>query len=135
MARRMTQYISRKSDATSKPATQALPANKWVNVEVENQTALMPTENSKTGALWACYLNVDSPKVSGATELTLRWTRDPSGINDATGYETKTLKKGGTTFIKDVWLFQAKKGQPVVLQVRANGRATITTREVKLSIA
>lgn len=131
----MSQYISRKSDAKSKPAEQNIRPNVWHTIEVENQTALVPTENSKVGALWACYLNVDSPKVSGATELTLRWTRDPSGINDATGYETKTLKKGGTTFIKDVWLFKAKKGQPVVLQVKANGRATITTREVKLSIA
>lgn len=131
----MSQYISRKSDATSKPATQPLPANKWITVEVENQTALVPNQNSELGALWACYLNIDSPRINGATELVLRWTRDPSGINDATGYETKALKKGGTTFIKDVWLFQAKKGQPVVLQVRANGWATITTREVKLSVS
>jgi hypothetical protein len=130
----MSQYISRKSDAQSKPATQPLPANKWITVEVENLTELVPTENSKTGALWACYLNIDSPRINGATELVLRWTRDPKGINDGTGYETKALKKGGTTFIKDVWLFQAKKGQPVVLQVRANGWATITTREVKLAI-
>lgn len=135
MARRVSQYISRKSDAGSKPAIQPLPANKWVTLEVENQTDLVPSQDSEVGALWACYLNVDSPKVSGATELLLRWVREPKGINDATGYETKALKKGATTFIKDVWLFKAKKGQPVVLQVRANGRATITTREIKLSVS
>lgn len=130
----MSQYISRKSDASSKPATQPIPANKWVNVEVENTWDIVPTETSKAGALWACYLNVDSPKIGGASELVIRWTRDPKGINDSTGYETKALKKGATTFIKDVWLFQAKKGQPVVLQVKANGKAVITTREVKLAI-
>ena len=135
MVRRVSQYISRKSDAKSKPATQPLPPNKWVTVEVENLTELVPTENAKTGALWACYLNIDSPKLKGASELTIRWTRDPKGIKDGTGWETVALKKGGTTFVKDVWLFQARKGQPVVLEVRANGYATITTREVKLAIA
>lgn len=129
----MSQYISRKSDAGSKPPTQLLPANKWVTVEVENLTELVPIESGT--ALWACYLNVQTPKLAGATELTLRWTREPKGINDATGYETKTLKKGGTTFIKDLWIFKAKKGQPVVLQVKANGKAVLTTREVKLSIS
>ena len=130
----MSQYISRKSDAKSKPATQALTAGKWVNIEAENLLELVPIESTKVGALWVCYLNVKTPKLGGATELTLRWVRDPKGINDATGYETKTLKKGATTFVKDVWVFQAKKGQPVVLQVQANGKATITTREIKLSI-
>lgn len=133
MAKRVSQYISLKSDAGSRPATQVLPANKWVTLEVENQTQLVPTESAT--ALWACYLNIQTPKLAGATELTLRWTREPKGINDSTGYESKTLKKGGTTFVKDLWIFKAKKGQPVVLQVKANGKAVITTREIKLSIS
>lgn len=131
----MTQYISRKSDAKSKPPTQELRSGVWTTIEASGQTALVPTESSKAGALWVAYLNVKTPKIGGATELTLRWVRDPKGINDATGYETKALKKGGTTFIKDVWVFQAKKGQPVVLQVKANGKATVTTRETKLAIS
>lgn len=131
----MSQYISRKSDRTSKPAVQVLEANKWYTLEVENQTALMPTQNSTAGALWATYLNIETPRIGGASELTLKWVRDPKGINDATGYETKPLKKGGRTFVKDVWLFQAKKGQPVVLQLLVNGKATVTTREIKLAIA
>lgn len=130
----MSQYISRKSDASSKPAEQNIRPNVWHNVEVENQTELVPNQSSATGALWVCYLNVVTPKIGGATELVLRWVRDPKGINDATGYETKSLKKGATTFVKDVWVFKAKKGQPVVLQVKANGKATLKTREVKLSI-
>ena len=60
--------------------------------------------------------------------------RDPSGIKDITGMETKSLNKGGTTFVKDTWMFQAIKGQPVVFMVKPNGKATVTTRETKLSI-
>ena len=131
----MSQYISKKSDATSRPATQNLASGKWVTIEAGGITKLIPTESTKVGALWVCYLNVKTPKIGGATELTLRWVRDAAGINDATGYETVALKKGATTFVKDVWVFQAKKGQPVTLQVKANGKATVTTRELKLSIS
>lgn len=130
----MSQYISLKSDASSKPAEQVLRPDVWTTIEAENITELIPTQSSATGALFVCYLNVVTPKIAGATELTLRWVREPKGINDATGYETKTLKKGATTFVKDVWVFKAKKGQPVILQVKANGKATIKTRELKLSI-
>jgi hypothetical protein len=131
----VSQYISEKSDARSKPPTQALTSDKWVTIEAGGITKLVPTETSKTGALWATYLNITTPKLGGATQLTIKWVRDAAGINDATGYQTFTLNKGGTTFIKDLWLFQAKKGQPVTLQVKANGKATVTTRELKLSIS
>lgn len=130
----MTQYISRKSDATSKTPTQELRTGVWTTIEASGLTALVPTESSKAGALWACYLNIKTPKIGGASELVLRWVRDPKGVNDSTGYETKPLKKGGTTFIKDTWMFQAIKDQPVVFMVKANGKATVTTRETKLSI-
>ena len=130
----MSQYISRKSDSKSKVPTQALQANVYTTLEVEGLYSVIPTENSTAGALFATYLNIDTPRIGGATEMTIKWVRDPKGINDATGYETITLKKGGTTFVKDVWLFQAKKGQPVALQMKPNGKATITTREIKLAI-
>ena len=131
----MSQYLSLKSDTTSKPPTQTLTSGNWVTIEAGGITKLIPTETSKTGALWATYLNINTPKLGGATELTIKWVRDAAGINDATGYQTFNLNKGGTTFIKDLWLFQAKKGQPVTLQVKANGKATVTTRELKLSIS
>jgi hypothetical protein len=134
MGKGMTQYLSLKSDKTSKPATQSLAANRWVTVEAGGVRELIATQNSKAGASFIAYLNISTPKVGGASELVLRWVRDPKGINDATGYETKQLKKGATTFIKDVWIFQAKKGQPVILQVKANGKATINTRLLKLAI-
>ena len=131
----MSQYLSLKSDSKSKPATQTLKPNVWVTVEAGGQTELIATESTRTGALWATYLNINTPKIGGATELVLRWVRDPKGIKDATGYETKSLKKGATTFVKDLWIFQAKKGQPVILQVKANGKATLTTRILKLNIS
>ena len=131
----MSQYISRKSDATSKPPTQTLSADKWVTIEAENLRELVPSQSSDAGALWVCYLNIVTPKLGGANELVLRWARDPKSVNDVTGYETRSLNKGGTTFISHVWVFQAKKGQPVILQVKANGKATIKTRELKLAIS
>ncbi len=130
----MSQYISRKSDATSKPATQVLTPNAWTAIEAGGKIPLVPTESSKTGAFWSAYLNIDTPKIGGASELVIRWVRDPAGIKDSTGYETKSLNKGGNTFVKDVWMFQAIKGQPVVFMVKPNGKATITTRETKLAI-
>jgi len=130
----MSQYISRKSDASSKIPTQSLQGNVWTTLEVEGLWNVIPTQNSTAGAFFATYLNIDTPKIGGASELTIKWVRDPKGINDATGYETITLKKGGTTYVKDVWMFQAKKGQPVALMMKPNGKATVTTREIKLAI-
>lgn len=131
----MSQYISRKSDAQSKIPTQSLQADVWTALEVDGLFTVVPNADSTTGALWAAYLNIKTPKVGGATELTIRWTRDPKGIRDSTGYQTFSLKRGGTTFVKDVWLFQSTKGQPVSFMMKTNGKATITTREIKLAIS
>lgn len=130
----MSQYISRKSDAKSNPPTQVLVPNTWTVIEAAGKMPLVPNESSKYGAFWSAYLNIETPKIGGADELVIRWVRDPAGVNDSTGYETKSLKKGGTTFIKDTWMFQAIKGQPVVFMVKPNGKATVTTRETKLAI-
>lgn len=131
----MSQYISRKSDAQSKIPIQELQADIWTALEVDGLYTIIPNADSTTGALWAAYLNIKTPKIGGATELTIRWTRDPKGIRDSTGYQTVSLKKGATTFVKDVWLFQSTKGQPVSFMMKTNGKATITTREIKLAIS
>ena len=130
----MSQYISRKSDATSKRPTQILQGNAWTTLEVEGLYEVVPNQDSTAGALFATYLNITTPKIGGASQLTIKWVRDPKGINDATGYETITLNKGGTTYVKDLWMFQAKKGQPISLMMKPNGKATVTTREIKLAI-
>jgi hypothetical protein len=131
----MSQYISRKSDAQSKIPTQELKAGLWTALEVDGLYTVIPNADSNAGALFAAYLNINTPKIGGATELTIRWTRDPKGIRDSTGYQTVILKKGGTTFVKDVWLFQSKRGQPVSFMMKSNGKATITTRIIKLAIS
>jgi hypothetical protein len=131
----MSQYISRKSDASSRIPTQSLQGEIWTTLEVDGLFSVIPNADSKTGALFATYLNIKTPKIGGASELTIKWVRDPKGINDATGYQTFSLKKGGTTYVKDLWMFQSKKGQPVALMLKANGKATVTTREIKLAIS
>jgi len=131
----MSQYISRKSDASSRIPTQSLQGEIWTTLEVDGLFSVIPNADSNTGALFATYLNIKTPKIGGASELTIKWIRDPKGINDATGYQTFSLKKGGTTYVKDLWMFQSKKGQPVALMLKANGKATVTTREIKLAIS
>jgi hypothetical protein len=131
----MSQYISRKSDSSSRIPTQSLQANVWTTLEVDGLYSVIPNADSSTGALFATYLNITSPKIGGASQLTIKWVRDPKGINDATGYQTISLNKGGTTYVKDLWMFQSKKGQPVALMMRPNGKATLTTREIKLAIS
>lgn len=131
----MSQYISRKSDASSRIPTQSLQGEVWSTLEVDGLYSVIPNADSSTGALFATYLNVKTPKIGGASQLTIKWVRDPKGINDATGYQTINLNKGGTTFVKDLWMFQSKKGQPVAFMMKPNGKATITTREIKLAIS
>ena len=135
MDRCMSQYISRKSDASSKIPTQSLQGDVWSALEVDGLYTVIPNADSSTGALFAAYLNIKTPKIGGASQLTIKWVRDPRGINDATGYQTINLNKGGTTFVKDLWMFQSTKGQPVAFMVKPNGKATITTREIKLAIS
>jgi hypothetical protein len=131
----MSQYISRKSDESSKIPTQTIKPDVWNTLEVDGLYSVIPNADSVAGALFAAYLNIKTPKIGGATELTIRWTRDPKGVRDSTGYQTIRLIKGGTTFVKDVWLFQSTKGQPVAFMLKANGKAVITTREIKLAIS
>jgi hypothetical protein len=135
MDKSMSQYISRKSDASSRIPTQSLQGDVWTTLEVDGLYSVIPNADSSTGAFFAAYLNIKTPKIGGASQLTIKWVRDPKGINDATGYQTINLNKGGTTFVKDVWIFQSKKGQPVALMMKPNGKATITTREIKLAIS
>ena len=131
----MSQYISRKSDENSKVPTQTIKPDVWNTLEVDGLYSVIPNADSVAGALFAAYLNIKTPKIGGATELVIRWTRDPQSKRDSTGYQTIRLIKGGTTFVKDVWLFQSTKGQPVAFMLKANGKATITTREIKLAIS
>lgn len=131
----MGEYVARKSDATSKIPTQTIPPKKWTLLEVEGLTTITPTGNSAFGAIWAVYLNVVTPSLGGASKLNVRWVRDPKGAYDFTGEREVALNKGGTTLYSGTWLFHARKGQPVGIEIYQNGSKplTIKTRESKMA--
>lgn len=129
-----SEYISRKSDDTSKIKKQDFIAKKWSALEVEGQTFIKPKASSLAGATWAFYLNIDSPKIGGADEVLIRFVRNPgTSKEDETGRMTYSIKKGSKTWIRDTWIFQAIKDQPVSVELCFNGKATVTTRETKMA--
>ena len=130
----MSEYVSRKSDASSRKPTQVLTPSKWTWLEVEGALSITPKGNSKAGANWAYYLNVETPRLGAASEMIVKFVRNPgSSKADETGRITYTLNKNGTTWISQVWMFQAIDGQPVGVQILVNGKATIKTREFKMA--
>ena len=76
-----------------------------------------------------------SQSVSGAKTMKLRWLREPNGIKDFTGQRTLDLDL--SNIHSDIWMFNAKKGQPVGIEVYHAGASdmTIITRECKMWIA
>lgn len=135
------EYIMRKSDSTSNPPTQKIPPGYWYQLEVENKRTITPKRTSKYGAYWAVYLNVFSPQRGGPSSMSVRWTRNPDGpsgvgaVYDFTGEREIPLNVGYTTKFSAVWVFKARAGQPVAVEVAHNGKVPITirTRESKLS--
>lgn len=126
----MGHYESYKTDNAPKTLTSGV----WVTVDAEGHKLLTPPQSSRFGANWVTYLNIKTPKIGGASEVTLRWVRNPGTPKaDETGRMTFNLKKGGTTWISHCWMFQAIKGQPVALHIVVNGKATLQTRELKLA--
>jgi hypothetical protein len=127
----VSQYVSIKDDAhdfSVRPKTWTLLR---FTVDGKALTTLTPTQDGV--ALWAWYINVDAK--GGAKKLAVRFIRDPKGIADYTGEHGIDL----TAHDKDshLWMFKAKKGQPVGVQVWHDGTAplVISTREFKLSIS
>lgn len=130
------QYVSWKSDDNSPKPSQSLIAGRWARLEAGGHTVLVPTVSSAYGALWAFYAKLDIPRIGGATEVITRWVRSP-GTNkaDETGRMTWAVQRGKVQWINQVWMFQANKGQAVALEIIANGKCTVRTRELKLSSA
>jgi hypothetical protein len=134
----MGEFVSRKSDATSKIPTQSLPAGVWTLLEVEGQKVITPKSSSSFGAIWAIYLNLTNPALGGATELSFRWVREPhqvnpKGVHDYTGQRSWTIKPGANIG-SWTWAFQAIKGQMVGVEIKHNGKKPLllTTRETKM---
>lgn len=129
-----SEYVSRKSDDKSKVKTQNFVSGVWQRLEVEGQTTIVPKNNSLAGANWAFYLNITTPRIGGASEVVVRFVRDPGTAKaDETGRMTYSIKKGDRTWLRDTWLFQAIKSQPVSVELLFNGKATVNTREVKMA--
>ncbi|CAB4194578.1 hypothetical protein UFOVP1264_33 [uncultured Caudovirales phage] len=128
-----TEYVSWKTGDASKPKPQIVKPNEWVTVQFNEGAAIVP-KNSGT-ANWAFYLNIKNASGLGASKsVDVRFLRDPKGIADFTGQCNLDLTSG--SIYSGTWFFNAKKGQPVALQIRNNGKKNITlsTREFKMWI-
>lgn len=125
------EYVSWKAgDSKIKPAPLTIKPKTWTLLTFDEGDAITPKNDGV--ANWAYYVNVN--KNGGAEKLELRWIREPAGIKDFTGARTLDLKLDNIH--SGVWIFKAKKGQPVGIQVYHAGATdmVITTRECKLWI-
>jgi hypothetical protein len=128
------EYVSWKvGDPAIKAAPQTIAPGKWTILNFGTVDAIVPKHNG--AAQWAFYVNVTPQKGLGiAKSLNLRFIRDPKGAADFTGQRPLDLTKGH--IFSGTWFFNAKKGQPVAIQVYNTGKKTlvITTREFKMWI-
>jgi hypothetical protein len=127
----MSEYISWKAgDPAIAASPQIIKPKTWTTVTFGKDSLIVPKTNGT--ATWAYYLNVDVPADSKL--LKVRFMRDPKGIADFTGLKGIDL----TSYAIDsgTWIFNAKAGQPVALQVYASGtkNVTLSTREFKMWI-
>jgi hypothetical protein len=128
------EYVSIKvGDPAIKPSPQVIPPGKWVTLDFGAVDVIVPKHDGV--AQWAYYVNFTPVKGIGAPKsVKLRFCRDPKGAADFTGQRPLDLSVDHV--FSGVWIFKAKKGQPVALQVYNTGKKpiTITTREFKMWI-
>lgn len=127
----MSEYVSWKAgDPKIKAMPQKVKPKTWTLLEFEEGNVITP-KNAGT-AIWGFYVNVDD--AAGAKIMKLRWLREPNGIKDFTGQRTLDLDLSNVH--SDIWMFNAKKGQPVGIEVyhAGMGDMTIITRECKMWI-
>jgi hypothetical protein len=127
----MSEYISWKAgDPKIKPAPQNIKPKTWTLLNFDQGTAIKA--KSSGTAIWGFYINVEQP--GGAKSMKLRWLREPLGIKDFTGQRTLNLED--SNIHSDLWMFNAKAGQPVGIEVYHAGTSdlTIITRECKMFI-
>ena len=127
----MSEYVSWKAgDPKIKPAPQKIKPKTWTLLEFSEGNVITP--KSSGTAIWGFYLNVD--EAAGAGSLKLRWLREPNGAKDFTGQRVLNLKD--SNIHSELWMFNAKKGQPVGIEVYHSGGQdlVIATRECKMWI-
>lgn len=125
------EYTSWKTgDPTVKLNPQVIIPKTWTLLKFDLGSAITPQNSGN--AIWGYYVNVTEN--GGAKTMKLRWLRDPSGSKDFTGQ--RTLDLSVSNIHSDLWMFNAKKGQPVGIQVYHAGTSNliIGTRECKMLI-
>ena len=109
---------------------QKILAKKWTLLKFGKNILIKPTADGL--GHWGTYINVED--AGNATQLSVRFIRDPKGKADFTGETFIDLTKGHK--VSHTWFFLAKKGVPVGVQVSHNGTKplVIATREFKAAI-
>lgn len=120
------QYVSWKDDKTP----QVIPPKKWTLMVFNKLSVINPVANGL--GHFGVYINVSNP--ADAKRVSVRFSRDPKGLNDFTGQHSVDLTVDNID--SHTWFFQAKKGTPIGVMVYHNGTKPITigTREFKAAI-
>jgi hypothetical protein len=128
----MSEYVSWKAaDPKIKPAPQIIKPKVWTQLDFGAQDSIVPKTSGT--ANWAFYINVED--LGGADKMKIRFTRD-IGTKDADFTGQRMLDLALDNIHSGTWFFNAKKGQPVGLEVYHAGKTnmTIITREFKMWI-
>lgn len=125
------EYIAwKQGDPAIKNDPQDIKPKTWTSLKFgANGTLIVPKNNG--AAMWSVYANISS--TGGASDVKFRFIRDPKGAADYTGiYSFDPAHEPQS----HTWFFNAKKGQPVAVQIYHNGKTnlTVTTREFKMWI-
>lgn len=124
------QYVSWKDDTT----TLTVPPKKWtlmtLTVDGKKLDVIKPAVDALAQLAW--YINVDDK--ADAKSLSVRFSRDPKGLNDFTGQTSIDLTNNDIS--SHVWFIKAKVGVPIGVMVYHNGTkpVKIGTREFKAAI-
>lgn len=129
----MTQYVSWKSGdplVGGKDPQKIKPKTWTLMVFGTNGSLITPTADGI--AYWGTYINVQD--FADAKTFMVRFIRDPKKLADYTGATTWSFTAG--RIFSHLWMFKAKKGQPVGVQVWHDGTKDIVlgTREFKAAI-
>lgn len=127
------QYVSWKQGDPALGAAdeQPIKPKTWTNLKFgANGELIKPDINAF--AQIATYINIKDD--GGATDVQVRFIRDPKGAADFTGCTSFSLSAGH--IFSHTWFLMAKKGTPLAVQVYHNGKKPmkIGTREFKAAI-
>ena len=129
----MSQYVSWKSGdpLVGGKDPQTIKPKTWTLLEFgKNGNVIIPTVDGL--AHWGMYINVEDN--ADAKSIMVRYIRDPKKLKDFTGATSFSFAAGH--IFSHMWMFLAKKGQAVGVQVYHDGSRDliIGTREFKASI-